>query len=143
MENNIETSQVVDQTILANDVSEKIKYETPSRFLVKPLDPVMVKKEFNKPIAKQENPTKDENGVEAVDYEEVETEVKEVESDYRRGVVLKVPYTYQQQMNDEKWPAMPINVGDIVIYRANMGQWFDQLKDSQFVEQYAIYAVER
>lgn len=139
---NINETQVVDQTVLAEDVSSKIKYELPTRFLVKPLDPVMVKKEFDKPIAKNE-PVKDENGVEAVDYEEVETETKEVESDYRRGVVLKVPYSYQQQMADDKYPSMPINVGDIIVYRANQGVWFDQLKDSQFVESYSIYAVER
>lgn len=134
--------QDLDQTALAEDVATKIKLELSTRFLVKPLDPVMVKKEFDKPIAKSE-PVKDENGVEAVDYEEVETEVKEVESDYRRGVVLKVPFSYQQQMADEKYPSMPINVGDIIIYRANQGMWFDHLKDSQFVEPYSIFAVER
>ena len=137
---NVENVQVVDQTALAEDVASKINYEVYSKFLVKPLDPVMVKKEFSKPIA--EDTKKDENGIEATDYNEVETEIKEVESDFRRGVVLKVPYNYQQQMKDEKFPALPIHAGDIIIYKNNQATWFDMLKDSQFVDGYSIYAIE-
>lgn len=132
---------VVDQVQLAEDVSSKIKYEPVNKFLVKPLDPVMVTKEFSKPIA-ADQPKKDDNGIEAVDYTEVEKETKEVESDFRKGIVLKVPYSYQMRMNDDRYPEMKINVGDIIVYKAIQATWFDLLKDSQFVEPYAIYAVE-
>lgn len=134
-------TMVVDQVQLAKDISSKIKYEPVSKFLVKPLDPVMVKKEFSKPIA-ADQPKKDDNGIEAVDYTEVEKETKEVESDFRKGIVLKVPYSYQMRMNDDRYPEMKINVGDVIVYKAIQATWFDLLKDSQFVEPYAIYAVE-
>lgn len=134
--------ELMDQTQLATDVSGKIKYDFLDKFLVKPLDPIMVKKEFSKPVAKSETPTTDENNIEAVDYDDVETEVKEVESDFRKGVVLKVPFDYELRMKDEKYPSMPIKVGDVVIYGAKV-QWFDLLKDTHLVTPYNIYAVER
>lgn len=134
---------VEDQTKLAESVSDKINFDTLRNFLVKPLDPVMVKKEFSTPKPADEKPVVDKNGVEATDYAEVETEVKEVESDYRRGVVLKVPMEYQRAMNDEKFPATPIKVGDIIIYRERNASWFDQLKDSQIIDSYSIFAIEK
>ena len=69
----MEEKEIVDQSVLAEDVSNKIKYEFVDAFLVKPLDPIKVKKEFSKPVAKSE-PTKDKNGVVAQDFDEVETE---------------------------------------------------------------------
>lgn len=136
-------NEIVDNTKIAESVSEHINFETLRSFLVKPLDPIMVEKEFSTPKPANDVPTKDENGVEATDYAEVETEVKKVESDYRRGVVLKVPVEYQRAMNDEKFPATPINVGNIVIYRENTARWFDQLKDSQIIDSYSIFAIEK
>ena len=82
--------QLIDQSVLAEDVSEKIKYSFFDIFLVKPLDPVKVKKEFSKPVPTG-TPVEDANGIEAQDFDSVETEVKEVDSDFRRGVVLKRP----------------------------------------------------
>lgn len=136
---NLDTTEIVDNTAVAESVSEKIPYETIKQFLVKPLDPIMVKKEFSKPVEK--TTSKDENGIEATDYDEVETEVKEVESNYRKGVVIKVPLDYQKMMADEKYPATPIHVGDTVVYQANMARWFDIFKDSQLVESYSIIAL--
>ena len=80
--------KLIDQSPLAESVAENIKYEFLDFFLVKPLDPVKVKKEFSKPVTTG-TPAKDANGIEAQDFENVETEVKEVDSDYRRGIVLK------------------------------------------------------
>jgi co-chaperonin GroES (HSP10) len=110
-------------------------------FLIKPLEPVMVKKQFDKPVAKTKEPTKDENGIEAVDYDTVETETKEVESEYKRGVVLKVPYEYSQNMESDNWKAMPIKVGDVVVYYGKYARWFDLLKDSQLISGHEIVAV--
>lgn len=137
----MEEDKIIDQSELANSVSEKIPYDMHKHFLIKPLPPVKVKKEFTNPIDKESTAKTDENGVEAVDYE-VKTEVKEVDSDFRKGVVIKIPYEYQRQMNDEKWPEMPIKVGDIVIYNNRHTNWFDLLKDTQLITGYDIVAVE-
>ena len=137
--------KIVDQTQLAEDLSSKINLELAREFLVKPLEPIMVKKEFDKPVAKDNTPKADENGVEAVDYDNVETEVKEVESDYRKGVVLKVPVEYISQRNDERFgdSMIDIKVGDIVVYKNKFGVWYDLLKDTQLVRVYDIIGVEK
>ena len=133
-------NEIVDNTKIAETVSEKIPYETLKQFLVKPLDPIKVKKEFSKPVpsAKQKGNV---DGIDAVDYDKVETEVKEVESNYRKGIVLKVPYEYQAMVNDSKFNVANINVGDTIVYKAGFAQWFDLLKDSQLVDSYSIVAL--
>ncbi len=134
----MDKEKLIDQSQLAESVAEKIQYDFRDKFLVKPLDPIMVKKEFSKPVPTGES-TKDENGVEAVDYDKVETEVKEVESDFKKGVVLKVPFTYSERMKDEKYREMPIKVGDIIVY--SYGKWFDIMKDTELVGMYDVIAV--
>ena len=128
----------IDQSVLAEDISSKIEYEFRNMFLVKPLDPVKVKKEFSKPVAKDDTAKKDDNDIEAVDYEQVETEVKEVDSDYRTGVVLKVPFDSKNRMTSKDFPEMEINIGDTVVYKDNRGVWFDLLKDTQLIGAYDI-----
>ena len=64
----------INQKPLAEDVSNKIKYEFFDSFLVKPLTPVKVKKEFSTPIA-TDKPKADKNGIEATDYDKVKKEV--------------------------------------------------------------------
>lgn len=127
---------------LVESVSEQINLNTIRQFLVKPLDPIMVKKEFSKPIPADKQKGKDKDGVDAVDYDKVETEIKEVESDYRKGVVLKVPFEYGEQMKSEAFPTLPIHVGDTIIYNAHAGKWYDLLKDSVLVSPYDIVGVE-
>lgn len=138
----MEEERIIDQSQLASDLSNKIHYEFSKDFLVKPLDPIKVQKEFDTPIAKSEA-KEDKNGVEAVDYDEVKTEIKEVESDYRKAVVLKVPHEYVTMMASENYPAMPVNVGDIIIYPNRCGKWFDLLKDTHLVKSYDILGVEK
>lgn len=135
---------MIDQTQLAEDLSSKIKYEFRQMFLVKPLEPVKVKKKISEPVAKDTKPKKDKDGIEAVDYDEVKAEIKEVDSDFSRAVVLKLPYEYTHPYNDEKIQQMPIKVGDIVIYKASRlgAMYFDLLKDSQLVPLYDIVATE-
>lgn len=135
---------MIDQTQLAEDLSSKIKYEFRQMFLVKPLEPAKVKKKISEPVAKDTKPKKDKDGIEAVDYDEVKTEIKEVDSDFSRAVVLKLPYEYTHPYNDEKIQQMPIKVGDIVIYKASRlgAMYFDLLKDSQLVPLYDIVATE-
>lgn len=136
--------KIIDQSELAQDVAEKIPYEFLDLFLVKPLDAIKVKKEFSKPVSNKPA-TKDANGVEAVDYEEVETEVKEVDSDFRKAVVLKVPYSQKRLYDNEedRKYTTTIEVGDVVLFRDRSSQYFDLLKDSRLVRYYDIVAIEK
>lgn len=122
---------------VAQTVSEGIKYEFLDDFLVKPLDPIKVKKEFNTPVTKD---VTSDDGMEVSEYDDVATEVKEVDSDYREGIVLKVPSKYQTWMNDEKFPAKAINIGDKVVYRAT-NRYFDLFKDSILLKPHEIIAI--
>lgn len=136
----MDEEKIIDQTVLAEDVSSQIKYEFLDFFLIKPLDPIKVKKEFSKPISTG-TPVKDANGIEAQDFEDVEVEVKEVDSDYRRGVVLKIPAYYTNSENVKSYER--IKIGDIVIFKDTAGMRFDLLKDSRLLRQYDILGIER
>ena len=131
--------KLIDQSPLAEDVAKNIKYDFLEYFLVKPLDPVKIKKEFSKPVSKGEA-TKDAEGIEAVDFDEVETEVKEVNSDYRRGIVLKRPLYYNG--SDVIGTCSEIKVGDVVLFRDTAGLQFDLLKDSRLLRLYDIFGIE-
>lgn len=134
-------NETIDQSVLAESVSEKIEYDFVDYFLVKPLDAVKVTKQFTKPVSK--NPAeKDSNGIQAIDYDTVETEVKEVDSDFRKGIVLKVPYTYTSQLSDNKERHLPeIHVGNVVVFKDTAGTNFDLLKDSKLIRYYDIVAI--
>ena len=129
--------KLIDQSALAESVGNSIKYSFFDYFLVKPLDPVKVTKEFSKPVSDSE-PRKDENGIEAKDFDKVETEVKEVDSDYRKGVVIKCPTYY-----DEPGAKMHAHVGDVVIFRDAAGLRFDLVKDSRLLRLYDILGIEK
>lgn len=131
----MEEKEKVDQAILAEDLSRQIKYSFLDFFLVKPLDPIKVKKEFSKPVPTG-TPAKDENGIEAQDFDSVETEVKEVDSDFRRGIVLKRPLYYENSKDDKG--LTEIKIGDTVLFRDTTGIRFDLLKDSRLLRQYDI-----
>lgn len=130
----------VSQVELALDVSSKIKYNPIDHFIVKPLDPVKVTKEFSKPVSKGE-PTKDAEGIEAQDFDTVETEVKEVDSDYRRGIVLKLPEYYNHPSQEGTYRT-EVKIGDVVIFRETAGLRFDLLKDSRLIRLFDIIAIE-
>lgn len=137
-----DNEKLMDQAAVAESVSNKIKYEFSDYFLVKPLDPIKVKKEFTK-LPEDKKPVKDKNGVAAVNIEdsEIETEVKEVDSDYRKAVVLKTPFYYEKTLMENP-NMMKIKVGDVILYKENRSMWFDLIKDSQLVKIYEIIAVE-
>ena len=127
----------MDQAAVAQTVSDKIKYNFFDYFLVKPLDPIKVTQEFSKPVSTG-TPVKDANGVEAQDFDNVETEVKEVNSDYRKGVVIKCPTYY-----DEPGAKIHAQVGDVVIFRDAAGLRFDLVKDSRLLRLYDILGIEK
>lgn len=136
-----ENEQIVDQSPLAEDVSNMIEYEFFDFFLVKPLDPVKVKKEFSKPVVKGKST--DELGIEAQDFDEVETEVKEVDSDYRKGIVIKRPMFLDMMKEEDKNsnPFANIKLGDVVLYRNAAGLSFDLVKDSKLLKGFDIFGV--
>ena len=137
-----EINELIDQTPLAEDVAEKIKYKFFDFFLIKPLDPIKVKKEFSKPVPTG-TPVEDANGIEAQDFDDVETEVKEVDSDFRRGIVLKRPVYMDVRSTDDDPPIVDIKIGDVVIFRDTAGMRFDLLKDSRLLRQFDILGKEQ
>lgn len=131
-------NEVIDQTALAESVSKNIPYTFLDFFLIKPLDPVKVKKEFSKPVSTG-TPVKDENDIEAQDFDNVETEVKEVDSDYRKGVVIKTPMYYNSEENKNN--IYPIKIGSVIVFRDTAGLRFDLVKDSRLLRQYDILGI--
>ena len=126
----------IDQTPLAESVSLKIEYNFLDNFLVKQLDPIKVKKEFSKPVS-DNKPNVDENGIKAVDYDKIETEVKETDSDFRKGVIIKIPMSYERM---ETKP-YDFKIGDVVLFKDSRAGYFDLLKDSRLLNYYDIVAI--
>lgn len=125
------TPEVSNET-LANYISDNIHYIVRKDVLIKPLDPIMVKKEFSTPVVKD---TVKEEGETINEYDEVKKEIKEVESNFARGIVLKVP----AQVGDVAWD---FKVGNVVIYNKRFSIEFDILKNSVLVKPYDIIAIE-
>lgn len=127
-------NETVDQSLLAEDLATKIPYTFGDMFLVKPLDKIMVKKEVT--ILPDKEPVKGEDGVEAVEGEP-KTEVQEVESDYSKGIILKVPNSY----NAEKDAIHPgIKPGTIILYKQTRTIPFDLVKTSRLIRAFDIVA---
>lgn len=120
---------------IAEDLNKKVTYTFIRQFLVKPLPLKKVKKEFSTPVTK--DVTK-KDGVEAADYDDVKVETKEVDSDWREGVVIKVPTEYQKMIENKT--VETIIPGDTIVYRDRCAQYFDLYKDSQLISPYDIIA---
>ena len=126
----------IDQTPLAESVSLKIEYNFLDNFLVKQLDPIKVKKEFSKPVS-DNKPNVDKNGIKAVDYDKIETEVKETDSDFRKGIIIKIPMSYERM---ETKP-YDFKIGDVILFKDSRAGYFDLLKDSRLLNYYDIVAI--
>ena len=126
--------KLMNQSQLAESVAEKIPYTFHDCFLVKPLDKIMVKKEVTE--LPNNKPVKDKDGIEAVEGTP-KTEVKEVESDYQQGVVIKILSTYKETDNK----LMSVKIGDIILYKPTRTMPFDLLKDSRLIRYFDIVAV--
>ena len=101
-----------------------IEYTFTKDILVKPLEPIMVTKEYEEQIPTGET---DEEGFNKY---EVKKHTKEVESDFAKGIVLSVPTT----------DGITFQPGDTVIYPKKFAKDFDLFKDSQLVKPYDIVA---
>lgn len=105
-------------------VIEGIEFTFEKDILVKPLEPVMITKEYEEQIPTGEQ---DEEGFNKY---EVKKHSKEIESDFARGIVLAVPTQVESS----------IKLGDTVVYPKKFAKDFDLFKDSQLVKPYDIVA---
>lgn len=105
-------------------VVEGIEYAFTKDILVKPLEPIMITKEYEEQIPTGET---DEEGFNKY---EVKKHTKEVESDFAKGIVLAVPANAD----------CTVVVGDTVVYPKKFAKDFDLFKDSQLVKPYDIVA---
>ena len=98
--------------------------------LVKPLDPIKITKEVTEAVGTGE---KDVDGYEKF---ETKTETKEVESEWREGVILVIP---DYLMKDD----LGFKVGDTVVYNKKFAKEFDLFKNSVLVKSYDIVALKK
>lgn len=105
-------------------VIEGLEYTFEKDILVKPLEPVMVTKEYEEQIPTGE---KDEEGFNKYD---VKKHTKEVESDFALGIVLAVPTSVESA----------VNIGDKIVYPKKFAKDFDLFKDSQLIKPYDVVA---
>lgn len=109
-------------------VLSKLKYVFLKDALIKPLDPIKVKKEITEQVP---NGKVDENGFNEYD---TKTEVKEVDSEWATGVILALPKSTED---------FAFTIGDTVVYNKKFAKDFDLFKNSQLVKTYDIIAVEK
>lgn len=98
--------------------------------LVKPLDPIKLQKEVTEAVGTGE---KDVDGYEKF---ETKTETKEVESEWREGIVLVIPNCLEESN-------LGFKVGDTVVYNKKFAKEFDLFKNSVLVKSYDIVAIKK
>ena len=118
----------IDQEKVLDDVINKIDYTMIKDILVKPLDTPKVMKH----IVEQVPTDKVDEETKATIYETKESD-KEVDSAFRKGIVLRLP----SNMPDNS----PIEVGDIVVFPYKFSIDFDLFKDSMLVKPYDVIAL--
>lgn len=101
-----------------------LEYSFEKDILVKPLNPIMITKEYTEQIPTRE---KDEEGFNKY---ETKTHTKEVESDFAKGIVLSIPTGADST----------VKVGDTIVYPKKFAKDFDIFKDSQLVKPYDVVA---
>ena len=118
----------IDQDKVLDDVINKIEYTMIKDILVKPLETPKVMKH----IVEQIPTDKVDEETKATIYETKESD-KEVDSAFRKGIVLRLP----SNMPDNS----PIEVGDIVVFPYKFSIDFDLFKDSMLVKPYDVIAL--
>ena len=118
----------IDQDKVLDDVINKIEYTMIKDILVKPLDTPKVMKH----IVEQIPTDKIDEETKATIYETKESD-KEVDSAFRKGIVLRLP----SNMPDNS----PIEVGDTVVFPYKFSIDFDLFKDSMLVKPYDVIAL--
>lgn len=116
---------------LAQSVADNIEYRFLRDVLVKPMPPIMITREFEVPVVKD---TVKEEGEEINEYEETKKEVREIESAFAMGIVLKIP----KKVGDLDWD---FKVGDTVVFNKRFSVEYDLIKDSRLVKPYDIVSI--
>lgn len=111
-------------------VIDKLQYIPLKDILIKPLPTIKLTKEVTEAVGTGE---KDVDGYEKFD---TKTETKEVESEWREGIVLALPNSEQMKEACEK----DFKVGDTIVYNKKFAKEFDLFKDSILVKAYDIIA---
>lgn len=109
-------------------VLSELKYIPLKDILVKPLEPIKITKEITEAVGTGE---KDVDGYEKF---ETKTEVKEVESEWREGIVLCIPNEYK---------SLDFKVGDTIVYNKKFAKEFDLFRTSVLVKSYDIIAIKK
>lgn len=122
--------ELSDDKVLAQSVSDKIEFTMLKDLLIKPLAPVMVSREIQVPVVKETSTDTELGMTDIQEYDEMETKVVEIESIFRKGIVLKVPLQYEKEYE----------VGDTVVYSTRSSAPFDLLKDSVLVQPFNVVA---
>lgn len=128
----IEATQEATNESVATYLAERIPYDMCKDVLIKPLDPIMIKREFDVPVVKEQTR---EEGETINEYEEVKKEIREIESNFARGIILKVP----SNTGGIEWP---FKIGDTVVFNKRFSVEFDIFKNSVLVKPYDIIAIE-
>lgn len=110
-------------------VIDKLQYIPLKDILIKPLPAIMLTKEVTEAVGTGE---KDVDGYEKF---ETKTQTKEVESEWREGVVLTIPDSLKESSD--------FKVGDTIVYNKKFAKEFDLFKDSVLVKQYDIIAIKK
>lgn len=122
---------------LINIIKENLKgIGFRNRILVKPLKETMVTIETEEPVFKKDEKgdfIKDEKGFNV--YEKTEKSKKTVPSDYRKGVVLKLPLGFKTE------DFGGLMEGATILYPTKSALPFDHIKDSVFIDPYNIVAI--
>jgi len=101
-----------------------LEYSLFKDVLVKPLEPIKVKKEVAVGTGEL-----DGDG-----FEKMKTEMQETESDFALGIVLAMP---TERVYDDNNPKT-FDVGDTIVYPVRATKNFDLFKNSQLVRPYDV-----
>lgn len=115
---------------LLDSVISTIEYEFVKDILVKPLEAIMIEKEFEEQIPTGE---KDEEGFNLYDTKKT---TKQIESDFAKGIILALPREYKVVEGQQ-----PLEEGNVIVYPKKFAKDFDLFRDSQLVKPYDVIAV--
>ena len=118
----------IDQDKMLDSVIAGIEYTMVKDILVKPLDTPKVMKH----IVEQVPTDQIDEETKATIYETKESD-KEVDSAFRKGIVLKLPTNLPTDS--------PIEVGDTIVFPYKFSIDFDLFKDSMLVKPYDVIAL--
>lgn len=131
------TTDVDPNEVLLADVNARIPYTFIRECLVKPMPDEYVEKVIEEPTFTGVVDEKD-----GIPVSDVKEEVKKVKTDYKKGVLLKVPTGHKwidtkgEIMHEDLVP----KAGDIVVYLRPAARHFDLFRDTELVNPFNIVA---